>query len=49
MSYLIKARYKGLGYEIVDECDTIETAKYLVHEYSIAFGQDWVVWFEQAY
>lgn len=32
--------------EIIDECNTIQEAVYLVGEYKMAFGDRWDIWYE---
>lgn len=40
----IWGRYKKNEPEVIDEADNQKTADYLVGEYRMAYGRDWIVW-----
>ena len=42
--YKILAKYRGETEE-VDTADTLQEAQYLVSEYRMAYGSEWIVWF----
>ena len=44
MSINIWGRYKKAAPEIIDTAETLKDARYLVGEYRLAFGQDWLIW-----
>ena len=46
MKYIIKGKYQGKT-EDLDEADDNITAAYLVGEYRMAFGVEWVIWSEE--
>ena len=37
-------KYKDNESEVLDIAKSIREAKYLVHEYLVAFGSGWVIW-----
>ncbi len=43
MRYAIMGAYRGEREEI-DSADTIESARYLLGEYRMAYGADWRLW-----
>jgi hypothetical protein len=45
MQYTIFAQYKGNTPEEIETAETLEQAETLVGEYSMAFGQDFLVWY----
>jgi len=44
--YEIKGKYKNSSVEVIDETDTEQDANYLLNEYQIAFGSDWLIWID---
>ena len=40
----IWGRYKRAAPEIIDTAESMKDAVYMVGEYRIAYGQDWLVW-----
>ena len=44
MSILIWGRYKGTKPENIDIADWEKSATYLVREYQLAYGKDWIIW-----
>ena len=43
MKRTIWGKYEGKK-EIIDQADNKEEADYLVQEYKLAFGPDWIIW-----
>jgi len=43
MTIKIWGRYQGTS-EVLDEAEDQKTADYLVGEYRMAYGRDWLVW-----
>lgn len=41
----IMGSHNGVA-EWIDETDNTEDAEYLVNEYRMAFGSQWVIWYE---
>lgn len=41
-SYEIVGTYQGIS-EILDTAETSEDANYLLNEYQMAFGKDWII------
>ena len=44
--YKIKGQSENGEIEVIDEADSKQDAVYLVSEYSMAFGSNWVIWYE---
>lgn len=44
--FKIFARYRGVREEI-DSTETEAEAIYLVGEYQLSYGREWLVWFQQ--
>lgn len=44
MSINIWGRYKRNKPEIIDTAESMKDAVYMVGEYRLAYGQDWLVW-----
>jgi hypothetical protein len=44
MSINIWGRYKKNKPEIIDTAESMKDAVYLVGEYRMAYGRDWLVW-----
>jgi len=42
--YRIMARYKNMDEEEVDTADTKDEATFLLHEYTMAYDNDFTVW-----
>jgi hypothetical protein len=40
----IWGRYKRKAPELIDSSDKSNSASFLVSEYQLAFGSDWVIW-----
>ena len=43
-TYKIYGRYNG-NVEEIDTADSRKEAKYMVAEYQMAYGADWVIWY----
>lgn len=44
MTYYIYGKYQNLPKEIIDEAETEEEANYLLGEYRLAFGSNFLLW-----
>ena len=45
MTFVIWGKTSGARKEEIDQADTERDARYLVHEYRMAFGSDWNIWY----
>lgn len=44
MTISIWGKLKGKKPEIIDRASSLREAAYLVSEYQLAFGRDWIIW-----
>ena len=41
--YIIKGKYKNLGWEDIDEFETKQECEKMLLEYKLAYGNDWIL------
>jgi hypothetical protein len=44
MTINIWGKYKGAVPEIIDTATSLRDAEYLIREYRMAYGKDWLIW-----
>ena len=46
--YEIRGKYPGEPWETIDTADSVEEARFLVHEYQMAYGPEWSLCYRRA-
>ena len=41
--FIVRGKYQSLPFEDVDEAETLKEARYLLGEYSMAYGAGWIL------